>query len=485
MVQKNEEYIVDIVDNGIDGEGIAKIDGYTIFISGAIKGEKIRTLIVKANKTFGFGKILEIIEKSPERVEPDCHAYSKCGGCTLQHMSYEAQLRFKEEKVRKTLAKFLDSGTSIKSPIIATDYVEEDKQEHPFSFQQESSQEMRNKEERSGLFHIIGMGIPYNYRNKAQYPCQNGKIGFYSPRTHSLVENDNCLIQDEDADKLAKYAFKVLIELGNDCYNEETKAGTLRHIMTRVGKNSGEQMLVIITSSKELKNKEEFVKEMTSKFPELKSIVQNINDKDTNIIMGEKCITLYGEEYIVDTLGDYDFMISPLSFYQVNPVQTEALYNTAIEMAELNGDETAFDLYCGIGTIATFLSSKCKKVYGVEVVPEAIEDAKKNATLNNITNLEFRCGAAEEVIPKMYEKENINADVVFVDPPRKGCDQVLLDTIIKMRPEKLVYVSCNVATLGRDLKYLTDNGFELKKVQPVDQFPQTAHVETIVILKLK
>ncbi len=466
MVQKNEEYIVDIVDNGIDGEGIAKIDGYTIFISGAIKGEKVKTLIVKANKTFGYGKILEIIEKSPERVEPICPQYKKCGGCTLQHMSYEAQLRFKEEKVKKTLEKFLDSGTSFKSPIIATDYA--------------------NSNQKKPIFEpIIGMGIPYNYRNKAQYPCQNGMIGFYSPRTHELVENDYCFIQDEDADKLAKTAFEVLTKLGNTCYDEKNKNGILRHIMTRVGKNSGEQMLVVITNGEELKGKEELIKELTSKFPRLKSIVQNINNKDTNIIMGTKCITLSGEDYIVDILGDYRFKISPLSFYQVNPVQTEALYNTAIDMAELKGNETAFDLYCGIGTIATFLSSRCKKVYGVEIVPEAIEDAKENAKLNEITNIDFRCGAAEELIPKMYDEEKINADVVFVDPPRKGCDKELLDTIIKMKPQKMVYVSCNVATLGRDLKYLLENGFELKAVQPVDQFPQTAHCESIALLKLK
>ncbi len=455
MVQKNEEYIVDIIDNGIDGEGIAKVDGYTLFINGTIKGEKVKALVLKANNTFGFAKALELIEKSPDREEPICPAYNRCGGCTLQHMSYEAQMRFKEEKVKKTLSKFLDSGTSFKSL-------------NGVEFEP-----------------VIGMGIPYNYRNKAQYPCQNGKIGFYSPRTHSLVENDNCLIQDEEADRLAKYAFKVLTDLGNDCYDEKEKTGILRHIMTRVGKNSGEQMLVVITNSKELNNKEEFIKELTTKFPNLKSIVQNINEKDTNIIMGKKCITLYGKDYIVDTLGDYKFKISPLSFYQVNPVQTEALYNAAIDMAELKENVTAFDLYCGIGTIATFLSAKCKKVYGVEIVPEAIEDAKENTLLNGIDNIEFRCGAAEEVIPKMYEKEGIKADVVFVDPPRKGCDQVLLDTIVKMSPKKLVYISCNVATLGRDLQYLTQNGFELLKVQPVDMFPQTAHCESVCALKLR
>ena len=458
MVQKNDEYILDIVDNGIDGEGIAKIDGYTLFIPGAIKGEKIKALIVKANKTYGYGKILEIIEKSPYREEPICPSYKKCGGCTLQHMSYEAQMRFKEEKVKKTIVKSL---TEYNSENGANKSILDDVKFEP----------------------IIGMGIPYNYRNKAQYPCQNGMIGFYSQRTHSLVENDYCYIQDEEADKLAKKAFNILKELGNTCYDEKSGNGILRHIMTRVGKISGELMLVTVTNGEEIVEKEKFVSMISKEFPNLKSIVQNINNEATNIIMGKKCITLFGADHIVDTLGDYKFKISPLSFYQVNPVQTEALYNTAIEMAELDGTETAFDLYCGIGTISTFLSNKCKKVYGVEIVPEAIEDAKENASINDITNVEFICGAAEQVIPEMYENDNVKADVVFVDPPRKGCDQALLDTIIKMKPKKMIYVSCNVATLGRDLKYLTDNGFELLKVQPVDQFPQTAHCESVCILE--
>ena len=329
------------------------------------------------------------------------------------------------------------------------------------------------------------MGIPYNYRNKAQYPCQNGKIGFYSPRTHEVIENDYCYIQDEESDKLAKRAFEILMNNNNVCYNENDETGNIRHIMVRIGKNSGELMLVVITNKEDLKGKEELIDTLKNKFVNLKSIIQNINNKNTNVIMGNKCITLFGEDYIVDTLGEYRFKISPLSFYQVNPVQTEALYYTAVELANLKGDETAFDLYCGIGTISSFLSSKCKKVYGVEIVQEAIEDAKENAKLNGISNIDFRCGAAEVLIPKMYEEEKIKADVVFVDPPRKGCDQTLLDTIVKMKPKKMIYISCNVATLGRDLKYLTDNGFILEIVQPVDQFPQTAHVETIAVLKLK
>jgi len=327
------------------------------------------------------------------------------------------------------------------------------------------------------------MGNPYNYRNKAQYPCKDGKIGFYSPRTHEVIENDYCYIQDEESDKLAKRAFDILSKSGNACYNETDKSGSIRHIMVRIGKNSGELMLVIITNTEEIKGKDILIETLKKEFNNLKSIIQNINNINTNVIMGNKCITLFGKDTIVDTLGDFKFKISPLSFYQVNPVQTEALYYKAVEMADLKGTEIAFDLYCGIGTISSFLSSKCKMVYGVEVIEEAIKDARENAKMNNISNIEFRCGTAEELIPQMYEKEKISADVVFVDPPRKGCDQSLLDTIIKMKPEKMIYVSCNVATLGRDLKYLVENGYELETIQPVDQFPQTAHVETIALIK--
>ncbi len=444
MVNKNDKLILDIIDNGITGEGIAKVDGYTLFVDGAIKGEKIEALVLKTNKTYGYAKIINIINQSDLREEPVCPNFKKCGGCNLQHMSYEAQLRFKEEKVKKTLAKFTINNAKFET--------------------------------------IIGMGIPYNYRNKAQYPCQNGKIGFYSERTHSIIENDICYIQDEDADRLAKRAFELLMSNGNTCYDETSNSGNIRHIMTRVGKNSGELMLVTVTYQKEINGIKDIVETLKREFPNLKSIIQNINNKPTNIILGKECITLFGNDFIVDRLGDLDFKISPLSFYQVNPVQTEVLYNTAIDMAEIDKNDVIFDLYCGIGTISLFLAESCKKVIGVEIVPDAIEDAKENAKINNIDNVDFYCGAAEEVVPKLYEA-GTTADIVFVDPPRKGCDQVLLDTIIKMEPKKVVYVSCNVATLGRDLKYLIDNGFEVKAVQPVDQFPQTAHCECICALK--
>ena len=445
MIQKNEDFEVDILDNGIEGEGIAKINGYTTFIKGALKGEKARIKIVKANKDYGFGKLLEIIETSKNREEPICPNFNRCGGCNLQHMNYESQLELKENLVKNTLKKALGREVNIES--------------------------------------IIGMGIPYNYRNKAQYPVKDGKIGFYADRTHDLIENDKCYIQDETTDKLAKRAFELLMQNNNTCYDESSEKGNIRHIMTRIGKNTDELMLVIVTKEKKIKGIEKIISVLTKEYLNLVSVIQNINTKNTNIIMGKECITLYGEDYIVDELGGYNFKISPLSFYQVNPTQTEVLYNVAKDFAELTDEDIVYDLYCGIGTISIFVADSVKKVYGVEIVEEAIEDAKINARINEISNTQFYAGAAEKLIPEMYRK-GMTANVVFVDPPRKGCDETLLDTIIEMKPERVVYISCNPATLGRDLKYLTDNGFKIKKVQPVDMFPQTGHVECVTLLEL-
>ena len=445
MIQKNENFEVDILDNGIDGEGIAKINGYTTFVKGALKGEKAKIKIIKANKDYGFGKLLELTKVSENRENPICPNFNRCGGCNLQHMNYGTQLELKENLVRNTLRKALGKEIEIEE--------------------------------------IIGMGIPYNYRNKAQYPVSDGKIGFYADRSHDLIENKKCYIQDETTDRLAKRAFELLKENKNTCYDEKTKRGNLRHIMTRIGKNTEELMLVMVTNETKIKGIDNIISVLTNEFKNLVSIIQNINNKDTNVIMGKECITLYGEDYIVDRLGDYNFKISPLSFYQVNPVQTELLYKTAKEFAELTEDDVVYDLYCGIGTISIFIADKVKKVYGVEIVEEAIEDAKINARINEISNAQFYAGAAEVLIPEMYRKGMV-ADVVFVDPPRKGCDETLLNTIVEMAPKKVVYISCNPATLGRDLKYLTNNGFEIKKVQPVDMFPQTSHVESVVLLEL-
>lgn len=445
-MEKNQDFEVNIMDMGCEGEGITKIEGYTTFIKGAIKGEKVKIKMVKANKNYGYGKLLEILERSESRENPICSSFQRCGGCSLQHMSYEAQLDYKTEMVKNTLKKSLGYEPLVNG--------------------------------------IIGMGIPYHYRNKAQYPVANGKIGFYSDRSHELIENSGCFIQNKLTDKLAKDAFEIAMTNGVSCYDEKSGKGTLRHIVTRVGINSGEAMIVYVTNGEMLKNKDKIINGLTKLYPNLTSIIQNVNNDNTNVILGGKCITLYGSDYITDYLGEYKFKISPLSFYQVNPVQTEVLYNTAKNYAELSGEEVVFDLYSGIGTISTFIADDAKKVYGVEVVEPAVEDAKQNAEMNEIRNVEFIAGEAENVVPELY-KSGIKADVVFVDPPRKGCDGKLLQTIINMKAKKVIYISCNPATLARDLKVLIDNGYEVQEVQPVDMFPQTRHVETIALIRQK
>ena len=443
MVEKNQDYNVDIVDLGFEGEGITKINGFIMFVKGALKGEKAKIKVLKVNKDYGFGKLLEVIEESSDREEPMCEYFKMCGGCNLQHMNYEAQLNHKTNIVKTTLKKALGYEVKVND--------------------------------------TIGMGIPYHYRNKAHYPVVNNKIGFYKDRSHDLTENKECLIQNKLSDKLARVAFEVLKKHKISSYDEKTGKGILRHIVTRIGVNSGETMLMIVTNGKDLKDREKIVNEIKEEYPEITTIVQNINTTRGNVILGKERITLYGEGYIVDRLGDFKFKISPLSFYQVNPVQTEALYNIALDYADLTGEETVFDLYSGIGTISIFAASKAKKVYGVEIVEPAVEDAKLNAEMNEVKNAEFIVGEAEKIIPEMY-KQGITADIVFVDPPRKGCGEELLQTIKEMKPKKVVYVSCNPATLGRDLRYLSDNGFEIKEVQPVDMFCQSHHVETIALL---
>lgn len=445
-MEKNDYYEVDILDTGYEGEGIAKIDGYTTFIKGAIKGEKVKIKMLKTNKDFGFAKLEEIIKKSDNREEPICEAFDKCGGCSLQHMSYESQLDFKTNLVKATLKKQLGY-----EPVVEN---------------------------------IIGMGVPYNYRNKAQYPVTNGKIGFYAERSHLLIENKKCYIQNALTDKMAKDAFEITQKYNVPAYDEKTGKGFLRHIVTKVAVNTNESMLMFITNGEKFKDSEKIVKDILELYPALTSIVQNVNTENGNVILGEKCINLYGKTYIVDELAGYKFKISPLSFYQVNPIQTEILYNIAKDYAKFNGSENVFDLYCGIGTISIFIADSVKTVFGVEVVEDAIKDAKENAEMNKKKNIEFEVGEVETVIPKMY-KEGKTANIIFVDPPRKGCDEKLLETIKDMEAEKVIYISCNPATLARDLKYLTDNGYEIKKIQPVDMFPQTSHVETVCLLERK
>lgn len=451
MVKKNDEYIVTIEDMGSEGEGVGKIDGYTVFVKDALPGEKARIKITKAGKSFGYGRLMEVLEPSEYRVEPRCPIARKCGGCQIQEMSYEAQLAFKEKKVQNNLERI--------GKIAPSEYE---------------------------MCTIIGMEEPYNYRNKAQYPVgldKDGRIvmGFYAGRTHSIIPCEDCAIGDKNNSEILAIVKSHMEEFHIQPYNEETHKGVVRHVLIRRGFTTNQCMVCIIVNGCELKGATKLVERLKA-IDGMTSISININKEKTNVIMGKTVIDLYGEGYIEDYIGDVKFRISPLSFYQVNPVQTKELYGKALEFAGLTGEETVWDMYCGVGTISLFLAKAARKVYGVEIVPEAIEDARKNAKINNIDNAEFFVGKAEEVVPKMYKEYGLGADVVVVDPPRKGCDEKLLETMIAMSPEKIVYVSCDSATLARDLEYLKGHGYGVKKVQPVDMFPHSVHVETVVLL---
>ena len=452
MIEKNKEYILDIIAQGYEGEGIAKVEGnFPIFIEGALKGEKVNVRIVKVNKKFAFGKLIDIIEASPERCEAKCDLHKRCGGCKLQHSTYKEQLNFKFERVKDCITKIGKLDESIvKFP--------------------------------------LGMEEPWRYRNKVQLPIGmvNGelKIGFFAPRSHEIIDMETCLIQDEVADKVVQLTREWIKKNDIKPYNVDGKydeSGILRHIMIRRGFTTNEVMVVLVTNGAKLPNKDEFIKLMVDNIPGIKSIVQNINSKPTNVILGQECITLWGEPTISDYIGKFKFNISPLSFFQVNPIQTEVLYGKALEYAKLSGDETVFDAYCGTGTITLFLSQKAKKVYGVEIIPQAIENANINAKENNVDNVEFFVGESEVVIPDLIDR-GIKADVVVVDPPRKGCDVKLLSAITHINAERIVYVSCDPSTLGRDLAILEENGYKTTSVQPVDMFPHTSHIENVALL---
>ena len=452
MVEKNKEYIFDIISQGYEGEGIAKIDNkYPIFIEGALKGEKVKVRIVKVNKNFAYGKLMEVLEASEERVNPPCAIYKRCGGCKLQHASYKAQLDFKWDRVKDCVSKIGKLDPSI-------------------------------------VKYPLGMEEPWRYRNKVQLPIGliNGevKIGFFAPRSHDIIDMESCLIQDEIGDKVVKLTREWIEKFNIRPYNvdgEYDEKGIVRHIMIRRGFTTNEVMVVLVTNGENLPHKEEFVDLMVKNIPGIKSIIQNINSKKTNVILGLESKTLWGEDTISDYIGDFRFNISPLSFFQVNPIQTEVLYGKALEYANLTGNEEVFDAYCGTGTITLFLSKKAKKVYGVEIIPQAIDNAWINAKENKVENVEFFVGESEVVIPDLINK-GVKADVVVVDPPRKGCDKKLLDAITNIDAKKIVYVSCDPSTLGRDLKVLEENGYKTLEVQPVDMFPNTAHIENVALL---
>lgn len=450
MIKKNEIYEVEIIDNGVAGEGIAKIDGFTIFVPNAIKGEKVKVKILKVLSSHGFGKVEEFIEKSEARAEADCETYSKCGGCVMRHIKYEKTLEIKRNVVKNTLKK---QGIDTK------------------------------------VNDVIGMENPYFYRNKLQYPVglnSDGKpvMGVFAQRSHRIIETKKCMIQNELLQNIANDIFNFIVENNIPVYDENERRGQVRHLVLRVGVKTNEVMVTIVTNEEKLEKEMDLIEFISGKYSEVKTIVKNVNSKDTNVILGNKNIVLFGDGYIYDELLGFKFKISPMSFYQVNPVQTEKLYATAIEGAKLNGDETIFDLYCGIGTIGICASKKIKKLYGIETIPQAIEDAKRNAKENGIENAEFFVGDVEKTLPEFIEKNKVDADVIFIDPPRKGCDKVALDTILKVSPKKVVYVSCNPATLARDLKILSEK-YEIGEVTPVDMFPFTGHVECVAVLKLK
>ena len=450
-VKKNEEYIVDIIDNGFEGEGIAKINNFIIFIPNSIKGEKVKVLIVKVLSSHAFGKVIEIIQKSENRIESDCKTYKRCGGCSLRHIQYAETLNMKRNAVQSLVNKTLQ--TKIK--------VEE----------------------------TLGMENPYHYRNKAQYPVgidKEGKpvIGVFANRTHEIIPIEKCLIQDEQTEEISKYIVNYIAENHISIYNENTRKGLVRHIVTKIGKKTNEIMVVIVINGNEIPNEKKFVETLVGKFPKIKTIVKNINEKNTNVILGEKNITMYGKGYIEDKLGELTFKISPLSFYQVNPVQAEKLYTIGVESANITKKDVVFDLYCGIGTISLFMAKYAKKVYGIEIVKQAVEDAAQNAKMNGIENAEFIAGDVEEVLDDLINNKKIIPDIVMVDPPRRGLDKMSIQNILKIKPKKLVYISCNPATLVRDLKELEES-YEINSIKPVDMFPFTSHVECVALIGRK
>lgn len=472
-IEKNKEYILQIDGMGYQGEGVGKTNGFTIFVPGAIQGEKVRIKAVKVNKNFAFGKLLEIIEPSSYRVNPPCSIYKRCGGCQLQHLSYKAQLDFKKNRVKDCLERI--------GKFKVAECAEN-------SYDSDLKSQVASEEGTLKLYDTIGMENPYRYRNKVQLPVNrsNSKlnIGFYASRSHDIIDMDTCLIQDESADKAVRFIREWIEKYNIPAYDEKTGQGIIRHIMVRSAFATGEIMVVVVTSTLNLPGRHELIELLTENMPGIKSIVQNINSMKTNVILGQKCITLWGQDTISDYIGKFKFNISPLSFFQVNPVQTEILYSKALEYAGLTGNETVFDAYCGTGTISLFLSQKAKKVYGVEIVEEAVKNARINAVENGIHNVEFVTGKSEEVIPQLI-KRGVKADVVVVDPPRKGCDKALLQSIASMVPRTIVYVSCDPATLARDLAILRQLEYMAAKVQPVDMFAQTGHVESVVLITKK
>ena len=449
MLSKDKTYIVDIVDIGQGGVGIGKFEGFTVFVDGGLVKDKIKVKITKSKKNYAVGDIVEIIEPSPYRVERKCSKELKdCGGCQIQELDYQEQLNLKTNEVRQVISRI-------------------------------------GKLDDVVIHDAIGMEEPFRYRNKAQFPIQkvNGVpvIGFYKKKSHDIIPTDQCIIQHDVNDKIIQIIKTYIRAYKVSIYDEKTHTGVLRHLVTKVGFTTKEVMVVLVANGRKLPYLNELASVLAENIPGFKTLVVNVNREKTNVILGNENRIVYGDGKINDYIGNLVFEISPLSFFQVNPVQTEVLYNKALEYANLGENDTVFDIYCGIGTISLFLAQKAKKVYGIEIVDEAIKDAKRNAALNKLDNVEFYVGKAEEVVPKMY-KQGKRANVVVVDPPRKGCDEKVLDTIVSMEPDRVVYVSCNPSTLARDLNYLNERGYKCKEVQPVDMFPHSVHIENVALI---
>lgn len=482
-MNKNDIFDLEITDMGVDGEGIGHYEGMSFFVKDALIGDVIRARVTKLKKNYGYARVEEIVSPSTFRIEPKCNLHRRCGGCQIQALSYEKQLEFKAQKVRGNLIRI--GGFS-------------------------------EEEIDAKMLPVVGMETPYRYRNKAQFPIGTDKegnviAGFYAARTHSIIPVEDCLLGVEENAPILGIVKAWMEASGVTAYDETTGKGLLRHVLIRYGFTTKEIMVCLIINGKKLPAQDALLERLCG-VEGMTSISININTKNTNVILGDTTECIWGQPYITDyihlrkadetltgTTEEFEltdtavaYRISPQSFYQVNPIQTEKLYSTALEYAGLTGKENVWDLYCGIGTISLFLAQKAKQVYGVEIVPQAIEDAKNNAKLNSITNAEFFVGKAEEVLPEFYERlateeknDMLHPDVIVVDPPRKGCDEACLNTMLKMQPERIVYVSCDSATLARDLRILCDGGYELKKVRAFDQFAHTMHVESTVLLERK
>jgi len=527
-VAKNDEVILEIIGMTHDGEGVGRVEGYTLFVQGALPGEKVRAKVLKTKKQYGYAKLLELVERSQHRIAPPCPIYDQCGGCQLQHMDYTAQLEWKRqlvidnlERIGKLRVAREGSGFEGASPAAGgmsgqADAASAGKNESDREAQ--VSGDHRNNS--TGLHHepasnistglhqepdadIIGTGLhqepeagiivrptlgmnePWRYRNKSQVPIgvtEGGLIGgFYARGSHRIVDMETCLIQHEQNDEVVRRVKAIGRRLGITAYDEESGQGLLRHVVVKIGFATGEMMIVLVTNGERIPRMNEWITAIREELPAVVSVCQNINTRKTNVIFGDVTRVLWGREVIHDYIGDVKFAISARSFYQVNPAQTEVLYGKTVEYAGLTGEETVIDAYCGIGTISLFLAQHAKKVYGVEIVKEAIEDARANAELNGMGHVEFEVGASEDVIPR-WKEQGIEADVIVVDPPRKGCDTRLLETILQMKPERVVYVSCNPSTLARDLRVLEDGGYRTVEVTPVDMFPHTVHVESVALL---